>query len=236
MKDKRIIEAYDQMLPEKGRHEKNLEQIISRLEAQESEGTRDSLAENGNGKKTMIQPIRRGRNKWVAAAIALFITAFGILFAVDSEAFTRLFSWSRIKDQPDGFMYEFHGDYAGTKLPAVTIGWLPEDFEGVEPLAGELDDDLDFSRTYETKEGRMIDINVAYMDKLRWVYIIPNPGEKLYLLEFSMGEKQAELLWDSSSASLFVFDESSGIYFLINSNVEQDEMIRIAENIRFTYK
>jgi hypothetical protein len=52
MKDQRIIEAYDQMLPEKGRHEKTLEQIISRLEAQESEGALfcEEDKRNGTGK------------------------------------------------------------------------------------------------------------------------------------------------------------------------------------------
>ena len=239
MKDQRIIEAYDQMLPEKGRHEKNLEQIISRLEAQESEGALFCEEDKRNGTEknqktnTSIKMLKR-----ITAVAAALIAAIGIMFATNNEASAGVLNWVRHvdEDNPSGYMYEFKGDRSNKKLPQITIGWLPEDFEGIKPQIGELNDDYTFDRLYTTKNGRIIDFSIVYMERGERVYILPEFGEVLHAEEFIIKEKKAHYYEDSQSKCLFVFDDETGLMIQINANIEKEEMIKIAENIQFVFE
>ena len=115
MKNKKIIEAFDQMLPEEERHEKNLEQIISRLEAQGFKGEalpseKDKENETGKNHKTntSIKMLKR-----ITAVAAALIAAIGIMFATNSEALAGVLNWFRHEkeDDPKSYVYEFKEEY-----------------------------------------------------------------------------------------------------------------------------
>ena len=231
MKNKKIIEAFDQMLPEEERHEKNLEQIISRLEAQGFNGEALFCEEdkrNGTGKNhktnTSIKMLKR-----ITAVAAALIAAIGIMFATNSEALAGVLNWFRHEkeDDPNSYVYEFKGDYSNKKLPQITIGWLPEDFEGIKPQIGAIDNDYTYSRAYETKEGRRIDLLIGHMDKERKIYIVAEIDEELRLEELMIKGKEAEFCWDSETNYLHVFDDSTEMFIQIVANVEKDEMIKM---------
>ena len=240
MKNKKIIEAFDQMLPEEERHEKNLEQIISRLEVQGFKGEAFLSEEDkrsGTGKNhktnTSIKMLKR-----ITAVATALIAAIGIMFATNSEALAGMLNWFRHEkeDDPKSYAYEFKEDYSNIKLPQITIGWLPEDFEGIKPQIGDMDDAYTFSRAFETKKGRRIDILISYMDKGSRIYVLSEPEETLQLEELTIKDKTAELFRDSETSYLHVFDDSTEMFIQIVANVEKDEMIKIAENIQFVFE
>jgi hypothetical protein len=240
MKNKKIIEAFDQMLPEEERHEKNLEQIISRLEAQGFKGEalpseKDKENETGKNHKTntSIKMLKR-----ITAVAAALIAAIGIMFATNSEALAGVLNWFRHEkeDDPKSYVYEFKEEYSNKKIPQIIIGWLPEDFEGIKPQIGAIDNDYTYSRAYETKEGRRIDLLIGHMDKERKIYIVAEIDEELRLEELMIKGKEAEFCWDSETNYLNVFDDSTEMFIQIVANVEKDEMIKIAENIQFVFE
>lgn len=241
MKNKKIIEAYDRMLPSKERQDKNLEQIISRLNAMESGEEAQHLrsAEDDSSRTAELQKTNAGR-KWmkrVAAAAVILLAAFGIVFAASSEVRAGVLYWLRHEneDHPNSYDYEFREGFSGKKLPQIIIGWLPEDFENVEPRIGALDDEYTFSRAYETEKGRRIDFLIDYMDRGNTISVFEVPDDELQLEELTVNGKRADLYEDSYSTALLVFDDVNGIVITIRSYIERDEVIKIAENIQFVF-
>ena len=125
MKNKKIIEAFDQMLPEEERHEKNLEQIISRLEAQGFNGEAFLSEEDkrsGTGKNhktnTSIKMLKR-----ITAVATALIAAIGIMFATNSEALAGVLNWFRHEkeDDPKSYVYEFK-DGGATSIQSANGG------------------------------------------------------------------------------------------------------------------
>lgn len=240
MKNKKIIEAFDQMLPEEERHEKNLEQIISRLEAQGFNGEALFCEEdkrNGTGKNhktnTSIKMLKR-----ITAVAAALIAAIGIMFATNSEALAGVLNWFRHEkeDDPKSYVYEFKEDYSNIKLPQITIGWLPDDFEGVKPRIGAMDDEYTYSRAYETNKGRRIDILIDHMDKGGRIYVMSEPEEELQVEELTVNGKRADYFEDTHKKGIYVFDDVNGLYIEIVTNLEKDEVIKIAEYIQFVFE
>ena len=240
MKNKKIIEALDQMFPAKERYDKNLEQIIRRLEKQEPNTEVINAEENDIKMYAAFRKASNRKRRWkrITAAVAAFIVSIGIMFATNSEALAGLINWFGHNDEkdPDSYVYEFSEDYADKKLPQIIIGWLPKEFGDVEPQMGVMNDEHTFIRHYETKDGKAISLKISYMDKEETLYIIPESGEKLQFEELRINNNRAELLWDSKSSALYVFDDVNGIYTKIVANIEKSEMIKLAENIQFVFE
>ncbi len=240
MKNKKIIEALDQMFPAKERYDKNLEQIIRRLEKQEPNTEVINAEENDIKMYAAFRKASNRKRRWkrIIAAVAAFIVSIGIMFATNSEALAGVLNWFRHEkeDDPKSYVYEFKEEYSNKKLPQIIIGWLPEDFEGIKPQIGAIDNDYTYSRAYETKEGRRIDLMIGHMDKERKIYIVAEIDEELRLEELMIKGKEAEFCWDSETNYLNVFDDSTEMFIQIVANVEKDEMIKIAENIQFVFE
>lgn len=240
MKKKKIVEAFDQMLPAKERYDKNLEQIIRRLEVQELNAETMKAEENDIKRYAAYLEMNNKKRRWerISAAIIVFMASISIMFATNSEALAGVLNWFRHEkeDDPKSYVYEFKEEYSNKKLPQIIIGWLPEDFEGIKPQIGAIDNDYTYSRAYETKEGRRIDLLIGHMDKERKIYIVAEIDEELRLEELMIKGKEAEFCWDSETNYLNVFDDSTEMFIQIVANVEKDEMIKIAENIQFVFE
>ena len=159
------------------------------------------------------------------------------MLGIQTEAFAGIRSWFRHlrEDDPKTVVYEFSEDYTDKKLPQITIGWLPEDFEGVEPKRDAMDDEYTFSRQYETNEKRLIDFTISYMHRGGKVYISPEEGEELQCEDLVINGNIAQMYYDSEDIFLLMHDEEYGMEIDIASNIEAEEIIKIAENIKFSF-
>lgn len=240
MKNKKIIEALDRMFPAKERYDKNLEQIIRRLEKQEPNTEVINAEENDIKMYAAFRKAsnRKKRCKRITAVAAALIAAIGIMFATNSEALARMLNWFRHEkeDDPKSYVYEFKEDYSNIKLPQITIGWLPDDFEGVKPRIGAMDDEYTYSRAYETNKGRRIDILIDHMDKGGRIYVMSEPEEELQVEELTVNGKRADYFEDTHTKGIYVFDDVNGLYIEIVTNLEKDEVIKIAEYIQFVFE
>ena len=237
MKNQKIIEAYNRLLPAEERDRKNLEQILRRLSEEEEEAAlAEDASDTGTAKREPVSH-RRSRMLIAAAAVAGVILILAVFMGMGQEVYGGLFGSYRHRrvDAPATIVYEFYKDYTGVELPQVVIGWLPEDFQNVEPRIDAMNDAYTFSRFYETPEGRLVVITVDYMHKGGKIYISPEPGEELQIVELTINGNRADLYWDSWSGGIKVFDDDTGLLIQIMSNIEIIEMIKIAENITFIF-
>ena len=168
------------------------------------------------------------------AAAAAAVLAMVLGFNTDVRAAVRgWFSHPRA-DDPKTVVYEFNEDYTDKKLPQITIGWLPEDFEGVEPEDSSTDNR--FSRVYEAEGGRVVDITIDYMHTGSTLYLVPEEGEQFNTEKIIINGRYAELYIDSESVMLIAPDDERNIMTQIYATVDPDEAIKIAEAISFTSK
>ena len=173
------------------------------------------------------QKRRKVLPKAAAAAVALAVV---LGLNTDVRAAVRgWFSHPRA-DDPKTVVYEFTEDYTNRKLPQITIGWLPEDFEGVEPE--DTSDDYRLSLLYVSEKGRVIDIFVERMDDNNRLYIIPEENHQK-IETITIKGLYSELYQDLESTTLIMFEEKNGIVIVVNATVTEAELVRIAENIEY---
>ena len=183
-----------------------------------------------------IRPIKktaRAGKRAVGAAVAAAVIC--IMLGFSTEVRATVASWFRHhrEDDPKTVVYEFNEDYTEKKLPQIIIGWLPDEFEDVEPI--DTSNAYRFSRAY-VHDNKVIDFTIDYMHKGGKMYIIPEEGEDLILEEMIINGNKAELWYDSMSCSMNIFDDTHGILIEIDSNIEKEQIIRIAENIQFVFE
>ena len=112
MKNKKIIEAYDQMLPGKERHDRNLEEVISRLEAQGYDGTSIYEEEDRSDRSSGAQIITVRKKSWKTVAATAAVLAVVVSLAVNTEVIANVRSWFRHFSENDSntIVYEFYED------------------------------------------------------------------------------------------------------------------------------
>lgn len=168
----------------------------------------------------------------VAVASIIFIVAFGILLAVNSEVRAAVWGWVREFAGGVHYKYFFEGEAIGsTEEETGSIkyypGWLPEGTEYVttiEEVGGEIhiytnenDALIRFSYTTDPKAVTYID-GVEYIQKAVTVngcegtiYLAPNEGQT------------NSIIWT---------DDSIPVIFFFAADCSEEDLIKVAENVQ----
>ena len=173
---------------------------------------------------------RRQRVRLIARRVAMIFLAIllglSTWLAIDTEARATAMKWIREVIE-DNIYYRFFGTSKETKLPNFVPAWLPDGFTLTES---------DNSTThhmffYEDTESNMILFDYCFLSDGLQVQYSGDDSERetVYIREVPADFYPADET--SFSNNLIWIDEYEGIVFLLDSNLEKEVMLRIADSV-----
>lgn len=173
---------------------------------------------------------RRQRARSIARRVAVIFLAIllglSTWLAVDTEARATAMKWIREVIE-DNIYYRFFGASRETELPNFVPAWLPDGFTLTES---------DNSAThhmffYEDTESNMILFDYCFLSEGLQVQYSGDDSERetVYIREVSADFYPADET--SLSNNLIWIDEYDGIVFFLDSNLEKEVMLRIADSV-----
>lgn len=167
--------------------------------------------------------------KWTAV-ILLFISlgvGFVMLFSVPTRAaFERwIVEWWQ-----NHIVYRYSGE--NECFPQYKLTWLPEGFSELERIEEPTFTDV----IYGNESGELINFVYMVMTEGGATVFVPS-GDSVS--EVMVGKKQGRLFIPQDPESLTTLtwiDDEAGVQFTISANLDESEMIRLAEGLRIEKK
>lgn len=185
----------------------------------------------------MVEQVKKQRRTWRVALkrVAMFFLALlvgaSVWIAVDEGARAAFQRWWREVTKTEA-VYQFSGNAEGV-LPRYEMTWMPEGFSIVEEDTID-EDEIRF--TYYLSENDDLSFQYSWMFDGTSTFIF-NPNGVPDAEECKINGMQA---WfypageDSIMNSLIWTDEERSIVFSIDSSLDKDTMLRIAESVAVT--
>ncbi len=173
--------------------------------------------------------VSKKRKRWprVAAVIAAVLLGLGTWLTADAEAREVLFGW--VKEAYEWCVnYHFFNREPVTAIAPYEPTWIPEDFT----LTHISDHELGGTRVYSNeKTGQVL---VFEYERMRDSMVIGFDGDLSQHETLTVQGLHADFYYaagDSTSNNLIWVDESAGMVFTIDGDVEKDVILHIAENV-----
>lgn len=185
----------------------------------------------------LVEQVKKQRRTWRVALkrVAMFFLALlvgaSVWLAVDEGARAAFQRWWREITKTEA-VYQFSGNAEGV-LPRYEMTWMPEGFSIVEEDTID-EDEIRF--TYYLSENDDLSFQYSWMFDGTTTFI-SNPNGVPDTEECKISGMQA---WfypageDSIMNSLIWTDEERSIVFSIDSSLDKDTMLRIAESVAVT--
>ena len=183
--------------------------------------------------------LRRGRpvrhpvlRRTVAAGLALVISAF-VWLGVDMDARASLLSWLRTQRENGIFSYRFAGPDQQEALPLYLPTWVPEGF--VETERDILNSS--FGIVYVTPDDNYIMFDYFWMHDGVLTEIVPFQNQEITTFSVTVNGLPGDLYLSAdpetgqNDNNLLWFDDQTHICFAIDSSLDGDTMLRIAESV-----
>lgn len=168
----------------------------------------------------------------VAAVLALVVSA-SVWLSVDMDARASLLSWIRTQRENGIFSYQFAGSAPQETLPLYLPTWVPEGFAeaqrdilsssfGIVYVAP--DDNYIMFEYFWMHDGALTEIVPFQYQEITTFSVTVNglPGDLYLSVDPETGRDSNNLLW---------FDDQTHICFAIDSSLDGETMLRIAESV-----
>ena len=164
--------------------------------------------------------------KRVAMIFLAILLGLSTWLTVDTEARAVAIKWIRDVIE-DNIYYRFFGNSMGTELPNFVPTWLPDGFA----LTESDDTATHHMFFYEDAESNMILFDYCFLSEGLQVQYSGDDSERetVYIQEAPADFYPADET--SLTNNLIWIDEYDGIVFLLDSNLEKEVMLRIADNV-----
>ena len=183
--------------------------------------------------------LRQGRparhpilRRTVAAVLAVAVSA-SVWLGVDVDARAALITWLRTQRENGIFSYRFAGSDPQEAVPLYLPTWVPEGF-------AEADRDIqDWTAwvLYTDPDDNFFSIDYSWMHDGAGMAVVPYPGQELTRSSVRVNGLPGDLYLATDpetgrdSNNLVWFDDQTHIYFGIDSSLDGDTMLRIAESV-----
>ena len=173
---------------------------------------------------------RRQRARSIARRVAVIFLAIllglSTWLVVDTEARETAMKWIREVIE-DNIYYRFFGNSMGTELPNFVPTWLPDGFA----LTESDDTATHHMFFYEDAESNMILFDYCFLSEGLQAQYSGDDSERetVYIREVPADFYPADET--SLSNNLIWIDESNGIVFFLDSNLEKEVMLHIANSV-----
>lgn len=187
-----------------------------------------------------MQPLlRTGRparhpvlRRTVAAGLALVVSAF-VWLSVDMDARASLLSWIRTQRENGIFSYQFAGSDQPEAVPLYLPTWVPEGFVEAER------DIKNWNAwvLYTGPDDNYFSVDSTWIQDGTGMAVIPYPGQELTPVSVSVNGLPGDLYLSvdpetgRDSNNLVWFDDQAHIYFGIDSSLDGETMLRIAQSV-----
>ena len=187
----------------------------------------------------LLRKIKTGRNvvllsKRIAAVFAAMLIGMTAWLSVDSDARAAFFGWVR-KTYANSVVYRYTGESKTDELPIYEFGWLPD---GYVEVMNSYNDIHKYAILYyaEPDTDKGIILHYSYMNENSSLIVSgidsENPYETVKVNGFS-----GEFYYGTETSpakSLVWIDTKQNIIFAINSNLDRDVILTVAEQIKIS--
>ena len=179
---------------------------------------------------------RRARPLWknvaqkAAVILLVFSLSLGSLMAVSPTVRAAVVRWAT-EWYETHVVYRHFGIPMTGEIPQYTITDLPEGYvEDPEQTISE--DDFACKVYYNEKPDRAIYFDYAYMQQgTAWTYVTEDAENIAVTVNGLEGEMFLTDDWENSRNTITWFDPQTNIQFSLNANVDQDDILHIAESV-----
>ncbi len=183
--------------------------------------------------------LRRGRpvrhpvlRRTVAAVLAVAVSA-SVWLGVDVDARASLLTWLRTQRENGIFSYRFAGPDQREAVPLYLPAWVPEGFAEAER------DIKNWNAwvLYTGPDDNYFSVDSTWIQDGTGMAVIPYPGQELTPVSVSVNGLPGDLYLTvdpetgRDSNNLVWFDDQAHIYFGIDSSLDGETMLRIAESV-----
>lgn len=166
----------------------------------------------------------------VAVVLLTVLLGGGVFLALDGEARAAVLQWFRETTEHSA-LYRFSGEQEDKPLPVYTLGWVPDGFE----LMSEDEDDFFRRLFYLDSDGERFFVfdTYAMRDAVQLeVLAVEDTSrmESLTILGLHGEFYPADDVSDMSS--LLIFDDEHATVLSIDSNLEKEEILHIAQELK----
>lgn len=186
--------------------------------------TMKAQEEKEQQKKKRRRPLRR-----VAAVFLAFLIGSGTWLGVDAEARAAFVSWFR-EFVGDSVVYSYVGEVPEKDITNYECAWLPEGVEAFEVDASDTSGHV----VYTSQDDDFAVFSYTYMHSGTALHLFPTE-EELVHTEMQINGMHADFYeepCEDYSCFIIWFDEEHQIFFDINSNMSQEDTIRMAESVQ----
>ena len=179
---------------------------------------------------------KRARPLWknvaqkAAVILLVFSLSLGSLMAVSPTVRAAVVRWAT-EWYETHVVYRHFGIPMTGEIPQYTITDLPEGYvEDPEQTISE--DDFACKVYYNEKTDRSIYFDYAYMQQgTAWTYVTEDAENIAVTVNGLEGEMFLTDDWENSRNTITWFDPQTNIQFSLNANVDQDDILHIAESV-----
>lgn len=167
----------------------------------------------------------------IVSTAAVLALCAGVWLGTEAEARADFKQWILTKYE-NSFVYKFFDGDSTQTVKNVEFGWLPEDCEKVE---GKINGDSGYY-LFNGNDGRGFVFYYTAMSTDRHTEIT---GEGIRHEDIEVNGQPADYyndINDNNSDVLWWTDEKTGIAFELNSVLEKEEMVKIAENVKLVFE
>lgn len=169
------------------------------------------------------------RRLWprVAAVIAAVLLSLGTWLTVDVEAREMLFGW--VKEAYEWCVnYRFFSKEPATAIAPYEPSWIPEGFT----LTHTSDHELGGTQVYSNeKTGQILVFGYDLMSDSMVIGFAGDLSQHETLTVQGLNAEFYHAAGDSTANNLIWFDESAGVVFTIDGDVEKDVILHMAESV-----
>lgn len=183
--------------------------------------------------------LRRGRParhpilRRTAAAVLALVASASVWLSVDVDARAAFLSWLRTQRENGIFSYRFAGSAPQEAVPLYLPTWVPEGFAEADR------DILDWNAwvLYTDPDDNYFSVESFWMHDGAGMAVVPYPGQELTRSSVTVNGLPGDLYLTTDpetgrdSNNLVWFDDQTHIYFGIDSSLDGDTMLRIAESV-----
>ena len=179
---------------------------------------------------------RRARPIWknvlqkVAVILLVFSLSLGSLMAVSPTVRAAVVRWVT-EWYETHVVYRHLGTLATGEIPQYTITDLPDGYvEDPEQTISK--DDFACKVYYNEEIDRSIYFDYAYMQQgTAWTYVTDDTENIAVTVNGLEGEMFLTDDWENSRNTITWFDPQTNIQFSLNANVDQDDILHMAESV-----
>lgn len=173
-------------------------------------------------------PVLYRLSRYVAGLVLGVMLAGGICMTASTEARAAFFAW--VREQYEEFaVYRFVGDVPEeSDAAAYELTWLPEGFS----LQSEENLDDSIYRIYTDDTGRRIVFSCSQGADAAGLFVISENAEAKTVQIGSITADFYQASGEEESSVLVWFSEEGDLCFYIVSDLSEDTIIQLAENVR----